>query len=295
MSEKTQQDRIKEYITKKFCLFQGIYDSDQEMYSYFLKFERIYGTPENAFYEIFTLSEYYRAMKLEKSDVLKIIMITSIIERLYSKKDFVTFPEWLRKIEKESDIESNKTIRQIYDDYEKENGCSSKFRRFFQDFLTKKEKIELIQSIRFFPRLKSGLNSPNLFPLLCFEESRCRPPPIQSCPLVNYDKQDCLICNNDKELRKVLDEFAEFLYTFRSKFVHDARMFGLASPESITHDNGATISMGLWTYVDYSFRKLDKSKYEGGIMLDLNARHLEGILEHNFKKLLDNFVSLRES
>lgn len=295
MDEKTQKERTKETIQKSFRLFKGIYDSDQEMYEYFLKFQRIYETPENAFYEIFTLSEYYRAMKIVKTDVLKIIMITSLIERLNSEKDFITFPEWLRKNDKETNIVTKKTIRQIYSEYEKEYGCSGKFRSFFQNFLTKKEKIKLIQSVRFFPRLKSGLNSPNLFPLFCFEESRCRPPPVQSCPLVSYDKQDCLICNDAKELKKVLDEFAEFLYTLRSKFVHDARMFALASPKSVTHDNGVTISMGLWTYVDYSYRKLKKPKYKGGLFLDLNALHLEKVLEHNFKKLLDNFVALRES
>jgi hypothetical protein len=72
-------------------------------------------------------------------------------------------------------------------------------------------------------------------------------------------------------------------------------MFALASSESVTHGNEVTISLGLWTYIEYSFRKLKRPKYKGGIFLDLTAHHLEGILEHNFKKLLDNFVALRES
>jgi hypothetical protein len=251
-------------------------------------------TNEKAFYEIFTLSEYYRAMKIVETDVLKIIMMTSLIERLNSERDFLTFPEWLTTKEQENDAGTNKKIKQIFNKYAKEHGCSGKFRRFFQNFITKKEKVELIKSVRFFPKLKSGLNSPNLFPLFCFEESRCNPPPLQSCPLVNYDQQDCLICSDAQELKKVLDEFAEFLYTLRSKFVHDARMFALASPNTVTHDNGATLSMSLWTYIDYNFRKLKREKYEGLIMLDLTTRHLEGILKCNFKKMLDNFVRLRE-
>lgn len=82
-----KEDRIREIIRKCYLLFKNIYDSDNEMYNYFLKFQKIYKTPEDALDKILTLSEYYRAMKIVNIDVLKIIMITSLIERLNSKKD----------------------------------------------------------------------------------------------------------------------------------------------------------------------------------------------------------------
>jgi hypothetical protein len=70
-------------------------------------------------------------------------------------------------------------------------------------------------------------------------------------------------------------------------------MFGL-SETKLGKIEGASLSFSPLDYVDYKFSKLKKAKYEGFIIVELNAKMLEKVLERNFKKLLDNFIKVRE-
>ena len=232
-------------------------------------------------------------MKIVKPDFLKLIMLISLIEKLNSKSAFLTFPEWLKKIEKEDEVCNKKTVRKVYAKYEEEYGCSSKFRNFFQKYLTKKEKVKLLESIRYYVKSNTDSSSSNLVPMFCFEENVCRLAPYHSCPMQNYDTKDCPICKDEKALKKSLNEFAEFLYTLRSNFVHNAIIFDLASPQSVTHSNGVTMDMALATYIQYHFKKINRPEYKGNILLELTANHLESILSRNFKRLLDNYITNR--
>jgi len=278
-------------IKINYLMFQDIYFSQDEFHNYYSKFLNIYKKPERALYELANLSRYFLTMKTTEQNNLKTIMFISLIERLNSDKDFITFPEWISN--KELNKASIKEINKFYNDYKKEHGCSSKFRAFFQVYLTKEEKIQFIKSIKYYPKLSDGSDSHNLFPF-CFEENNCRPSYLQSCPLVNYEKEDCLICKDEDKLKKTLNELAEFLYYYRSKFVHEARMFGLSEPK-LGNLDGASMSFSPLDYVNYKFSKLKKPKYEGLIIVDLNAKMLENVLERNFKKLLANFIKVRES
>ena len=293
MSKKKVDETIRQSINRNFKHFKEIFNSELEMYDYFLRFKKIHEDPEDAYYELFSLSDYYRAMKIVKPDFLKLIMLISLIEKLNSKSAFQTFPEWLKKTEIEYEKCNKKKIRKIYATYEEEFGCSSKFRKFFQKYLTKKEKIELLESIRFYIKLDTDSKSSKLVPMFCFKENVCRLAPYYSCPRQNYDRKDCPICENEKTLKKSLDEFAEFLYALRSNFVHNAIIFDLASPKSVTHHNGVTMDMGLATYIQYRFRKIKRPEYKGTIFLELTANHLENILNRNFKKLLNNYITNR--
>ena len=57
MLEKTQDEKIRNSIRDRFKYFGEIFDSEQEMYDYYLKFHKIHENPEDAFYELFSLSE----------------------------------------------------------------------------------------------------------------------------------------------------------------------------------------------------------------------------------------------
>jgi len=286
----SKMEVIGRLIKINYLMFQDIYSSEDEFHNYYLKFLNMYKKPERAFYELTNLSRYFLTMKTTEQNNLKTIMFISLIERLNSDKDFITFPEWVSK--KELNKSSIKEIKKFYNDYEKEYGCSSKFRAFFQEYLTKEEKIQFIKAIKYYPKLSDGSDSHNLFPF-CFKENNCRPC-FQSCPLVNYEKEDCLIGKDEDKLKKTLNELAEFLYYYRSKFVHEARIFGLSETKLINL-KGDSMSFSPLDYVDYKFRKLKKAKYEGLIIVNLNAKMLENVLERNFKKLLDNFIKVRES
>lgn len=290
--EKNTQDVIKISIKNSFKHFNKIFDSENEMYDYFLKFNKIYKSPDDAFYELFSISDYYRSLKIVKPDFLKLIMMISLIEKLNSKNDFQTFPDWIKKNRKKKQPFTENSITKIYSKYEKEHGCSSKFRNFFQEYLTKKEKIELIKSISYY--YTSEINSEsNLVPMFCYEEKKCKTAPYYSCPIHTDDSNSCKICNDEKSLKKSINEFAEFLYTLRSNFVHNAIIFDLASPQSITRPNGITMDAALVTYIQYKFRKIKKPEYKGMILLQLTADHLENILDHNFKNLLMNYTTTR--
>ena len=71
-------------------------------------------------------------------------------------------------------------------------------------------------------------------------------------------------------------------------------MFGL-SESKLGNLEEASMSLSPLDYVDYKFNKLKKPKYEGLIIVDLNAKMLENVLERNFKKLLDNFIKVRDA
>ena len=314
MNEKIQDEKIKNSIRHMFKYFGEVFASEEEMYTFYLKFLKKCEKPEDAYYELLTLSEYYIAMKQAKSPFLKLIMQISLIEKLNSKMSYLTFVDWLVKIEKDETFNKQKTIQRFHSNYEKKGshnnrfkqflktirkvhtiysddyGLGTKFRTFFQEYLTKQEKIELLKSIRCYNKSDNGSKS-NLVPMFCFEENVCRLAPYYSCPMVNYNRKDCPICINEKSLKKSLNEFADFLYSLRSKFVHNAIMFDLASSQSATHPNGVTMTMSLVMYVNkHRFRDRKRQKYTGNILLDLTAKNLETILNSYFKRLLNEYL-----
>jgi hypothetical protein len=162
------------------------------------------------------------------------------------------------------------------------------------NYLTKEEKVKLLQSIQFYPTLENGTISSHLMPMFCFDKNHCYfEQPFLSCPLRNYDKDDCPVCKDKEKLKKGLNDFAAFLYTMRNNFVHNAHLPPLAPPlEPIVHKGGATMSMSTATHIHHKFTRR-RPNYDGWILLDLSVNHLEKILNRNFKKLLDKYVETR--
>lgn len=93
--KKTPKEFCEDFVKRYFRVFNEVYSSQREMLEYCLKFQKIHKTLKRAFEEFFTLLEFYRAMRRMEIDFIKLIMITSIIEKLSSAKDFMEFSEWV--------------------------------------------------------------------------------------------------------------------------------------------------------------------------------------------------------
>lgn len=282
--EKTPKESCEYLVRRYFRIFAEVYSSEKEMLQYCLKFQQIHKTLKRAFEEFFTLSEFYRAMKLMKSDFTKVIMITSIIEKLSSKEDFIEFSEWVSKKEKEDTLRC-RGIQKVWNEYKKDFGCSGKFRSFFRDYLTEREQLELLVSVSYYVRIDDN-GSPSLVPLFCYDRKVCKPK--KHVCAFGFVDENCPAFKDEKILKNGIKEFADFLYNLRNRFVHAAHMFGL-SGEAF----GTTALLA--TYVPYKFRYIKRPSYNGNVVLRLSGKKLEEILNRNFKELLSDYITMRKS
>ena len=282
--KKTPKEFCEDLVKKDFRFFKDVYDSEKEMLEYCLKFQKIHKPLWRAFEEFFSLSEFYRAMKMMKNDFIKLLMITSLIEKLSSKKDFTEFSEWVSEKEKEGMLEG-KRIQKIWEEYNEDFGCSGKFRRFFlnPEYLSKKEQITLLKSICYF--LRNDDSSIFLVPLFCYSKKVCGLKD-HGCEYESYT--ECSAFREEKILKKGIKEFANFLYNLRNKFIHDAHLFGLSS------EIMGTTSFSLY-YVPYKFRYIKRPSYKRRVVIRLSGKKLEEILNRNLKKLLNTYIAMRET
>ena len=281
--KKTPEEFCEDFVKRYFRLFNEIYGSEKEMLQYCIKFQQIYKTPRRAFEEFLTLSEFCRAMKLMKIDFIKVIMITSIIEKLSSKEDYIEFLEWVSKKEKEGTL-TCRDIKKVWNEYNKDFGCSWKFRSFFRDYLTKREQLELLISVSYYVRIDDN-RSPSLVPLFCYDKKVCKPKKLVCA--FGFIDENCPAFKDEKILKDGIKEFADFLYNLRNRFVHDAHMFGLSEE---AFGNTAL----LVTYVPYKFRYIKRPLYNGNVVLRLSGKKLEEILDRNFNKLLSKHIAMRK-
>jgi len=282
--KKTPKDVCEDLVKKDFRFFKEVYSSEKEMLEYCMKFQQIYETLKRAFEEFFSLSEFYRAMKLMKIDFIKLLMITSLIEKLSSKRDFIEFSEWVSEKRKKNMLR-DKSIGKVWQGYNKDFGCSGKFRRFFQnpEYLNKTEQMALLKSICHF--IRNDTSSMSLVPLFCYNKELCG---ARNHGCMFDSDENCPAFQEEKILKEGINEFANFLYSLRNRFIHDAHMFGLSS-EAL-----GTTSF-LLTYVPYKFRYIKRPLYKGSVVIRLSVDKLEEILNRNFKKLLNEFIATRKS
>jgi hypothetical protein len=300
MQKKTSQEVLEEFVKTHFLFFKEIYSSEGEMLEYGLKFKQMFKSFDRAFNEFYSISEFYRALKLigsnddaksetvadlfkpqkNRVDFIKLIMIISLIEKLSSGRDFIEFSEWI-KLNK---LKNEKVLR-AWNTYNKEHGCSHKFRNFFQneDYLTKREQLALLRSVSYYVRNKD--NSLTDVPLFCYDAPKCGKRRF-GCKSVA--DEECTALKEEKVLKDGIKEFANFLYVMRNRFVHDANMI------SLSEEFRGEASF-LYDYVPYKLRYLKRPSYNGFVGLKLSAQSLENILNRNFKKLLNNYIKIRNA
>jgi hypothetical protein len=288
------------FVKKDFPLFKEIYSSENEMLEYGLKFQQI-GDTKTAFIEFYTISEFYRALKLVRDDFVRLIMIISLIERLSSKTDYIEISKWVQ-IRKAKDMKVLEALRQ-YNEIEG-FGCNHKFRNFFKNrkYLSRNEQISLLESVKYYSIYRDKRISA---PLFCYQEECGKGK--RNCvfhydqrsvwetnsymsdeddELLRFSIEDCPLIQNENLLNKNLNEFANFIYEMRNKFVHNATLFHL-SVEFL----GSTSFMV--DYIEYEFRYVKKPKFRGTIILKLSPNNLEKLLNRNFKKMLESYIASR--
>lgn len=205
---------------------------------------------------------------------------------------------------KAEDMKVLEAWRKYNDD--EEFGCSSKFRDFFKNraFLSKNDQISLLKSVKYYSTYK---NKRITAPLFCYEE-KCGEG-MRDCvfhydqhsvlnisqlnvlpdEFVRYSIEDCPLYQDENLLNKNLNEFANFIYQMRNKFVHSATLFHLSE-----EFHGSTSFMV--DYFEYEFRFFkNKPEFKGTIVLKLSPDNLEKILNRNFKTLLENYVEVRKT
>jgi uncharacterized protein YktA (UPF0223 family) len=129
------------------------------------------------------------------ASTLKYIAIFSLIEGLYSNKEYIDFFRFLTKRSNQIQFPiSEEQLKNHYDNYKKQYGAIRRAVAFF------KQIEDLYDS-----RLKGKVK---------FLKDDTRLPLPRSFPLSEIDKQQGL----------TIDEFAKFLYDIRSEFVHRANL-----------------------------------------------------------------------
>jgi len=112
---KTSKSDLEKTVDTNFPFFVNIFCSKDEMTEYWNKFSEIGDE-----LTIFTISQFYVFLKQieeRKYDSLRLIMLASIIEKLNSKEDYLTFPEWISKENKKEELKKRGVS--LWDEYNK--------------------------------------------------------------------------------------------------------------------------------------------------------------------------------
>ena len=251
-------------------------------------------------------------------------MTISLIEKLTSKEDYITFSDWLKRDEYSQDIQEDiertshplcyaqiqKACNKKFNEYNEAFGCSQRFRNFFaeQKYITKKEQMNLLRSISYYP--KDGKQTSHV-PMFCYSDNQCggkdcfdKKNEIMcrgndcfdelkcikkefGCLYVKDDK--CPVYRSDQKLKKAIKEFANFLYTIRNNYVHNAQIFTLSSNDERYFNTPALLDY----IVNYRFRDKKKKPFTGCIEIRLDPQDVINIVNRNFKTLLNEYVVVR--
>jgi len=286
-------NQLNQFIKKNFVHFRAIYKDEKEMFQYWEKFQDT-AKLEIAVFDFLGLHEFYRTMKTAKNATIKLVMIISLIEKLSSSREYVDFAEWL---EEHGQTTENmhcelmqKYCKKAWNEYNKECGCSSKFRRFFtnSEFITIDEQIALLQSVSMFKKDRPEFR---VHPF-CFDKN---------CPITNVERatsvsimignprsdcENCPLFEDYKKLKRGMDEYALFLYEVRNRFVHDASLAPF--PRGKGGIFGSKENMV--SIARYRFRRDSKRAAILRVFITSGTDQLEIILDRNFKKMLKSYI-----
>jgi hypothetical protein len=214
-------------------------------------------------------------------DIDRVLMVASIIELLNSSEEFVRFDKWCKLKPNIGELE--KRGISLWHDYNKIHGSAQKFRNFFTNYLNEDEKIGLMRSVQFLKK-----EDREFFPLFCYKGVQCNVK--HSYCTFDNDKLQCPAYTSSKTLNKGMKECANFLYTLRSRFIHEAKLFLLPKPLP----NGVGGSSHLIDYLkEYEFIT-KRIKFEGIVKFELFSDQLVNILKKYLKQLIQAYLKNRE-
>jgi hypothetical protein len=285
--------KVNRFIKNNFAHFKEIYKNEKEMSQYWQKFQDT-GKQEIALLDFVGLHEFYKTMKATNNSLIKLIMIISLIEKLSSSREYVDFAEWLEEHEQATENKRCESIqkhcKKLWNEYNKECGCSSKFRRFFNnsEFITKDEQIALLRSVSIFEKDRPYFR---VHPF-CFDKN---------CPITNIERitsvsimtgnprsdcGDCPLFEDHKKLKKAMGEYALFLYEVRNRFVHNASLAPFPSGKSSLFGSEEKMV----SITRYRFRRDRKRAVILRVFITSGTDQLEIILDRNFKKMLKSYI-----
>jgi len=172
-------------------------------------------------------------LKTNYCESVKNVLLFTSIEALMGKKDYIDFNEWLvtkekikGKDERDNIIEEisqdNFTIkiRDLFKVYIKNYGILEHVRKFFRDFISLKDKKQIIQS--FNEQKDNKIFAPKCFisKNICFEYEYL--PNYEPLDCIKEQKKGCILYKSEKDIDDILNRTISALYDiFRNKIIHE--------------------------------------------------------------------------
>jgi hypothetical protein len=125
------------------------------------------------------------------------------------------------------------------------------------------------------------------FPLFCYKDAECNVG-LSYCTF-DTDKERCPAYTSTKRINRGVREFADFLYTMRSKFVHEARLFLLPTPLP----RGTAGSSWLFDFFEYEFKSARKLSYKGTLRFGLLSWLFTELVQKYLKALMDKYIEAK--
>jgi len=276
-----------ERLVEGLPLVQTIFSSKEETIEYCRRFHRI-----GKFWTLYSVAQFsYLLEKMKDSyievdeyskilvDIDRLIMMASIVELLNSKEDFVRFDEWIEQEGKNGELRS-KGVK-IWHEYNRIHGSAEKFRTFFKEYLTKDEKIKLMKSVQFYLGREK-----EFFPLFCHKGAECNV--NHSYCTFDSNKERCPAYVSTKWMDSGVRECTNFLYTMRSKFVHEAKLFLLPKPLP----EGSFGSSWLFDFFEYKFITREYF-YRGTLKFGLFSILFTELVQKYLKALMEKYIEAR--
>jgi len=275
------EDFVKEQV------FRSLFDSEEETIEYCQRFQNIdeLWTPFHIA-QFSSLLDTIKETYAEVNDHLRVlldanrvIMMASVIELLNSREKHLPFNKWVAQQGKNQEVPIR--VIKLWDDYIKIHGSAEKFRTFFVKYLTKDEKFELMKSVQFWKREQK-----TFLPLFCFKGKECN----VSHGYCEFDinKEKCPSYASEKKMQRGIRECANFLYSLRNRFVHEARLINFPEPLP----GGVGGSSWLYDYVEYRF--LSGRYFQGTIKMDLFSERLVKLGRKYLKQLMQDYLEAAE-
>jgi len=283
-------------IAKKFAhltqSFLPALGSQEIVEDYFNKFNE--ANEFNTFINLIPYCHAFKKMKDYPACYAKLLMLFSIIEKLYGTK-YASFDEWITKKDNQD------VVAEILDQFSSKEDWNSKcqlleelkekyyveysgmrtVQKFFKKMLTSKEKITLITKIKYLHEnvRENGEEGAEVLErthqALCFVLNKCKIRTI-GCRGEQHPNF-CQIRKDDEILNKYLKEFiADILVKMRNNFVHEA-----ITPAIVPLKAGTTEAFLMYVHNSKS------------ILGELTDEYLDNFLDSKIKLLLDHYLSER--
>ncbi len=181
--QQSNETWIKFYKKNTFEALRKHFNSEEEFNKFF---DNLLGD-ENKF-KFISCGNYYHYLKFNNglNANIQLIMVFSIIEKIYSEEDFIDFKDWCNKKQKNISLKDFSSFKNLLEclksQYHKIHGSKQKTLGFFDNYFEEEDKTGLLKSVVFKPDLDN----------------------------LSGEKID---------FKKIVD----LIYTMRNNFVHDAR------------------------------------------------------------------------